>query len=103
MCADSAKECVKLLLSRDPSRRPTASDILQHEWLLEHGCADDRPVASEVLVRLAQFSRMNRLKQQAMRVSMSVYVCMGVGVGAALLPGVGRCPQKEGTRTGIFD
>ena len=34
--SDSAKEFITLLLQRDPDRRPTASEALKHEWILNN-------------------------------------------------------------------
>lgn len=57
------------MLVRDPKRRATAQQILQHEWMRENGCASDQPIQIEVLSRIKQFSAMNRLKKEALKVS----------------------------------
>ncbi len=56
------------MLARDPRDRATAREILQHEWMREHGCASDAPLQVEVVARMKQFAAMNRLKKEAMRV-----------------------------------
>lgn len=56
------------MLVRDPKRRATATQILQHEWMRENGCAADQPIQLEVLSRMKQFSAMNRLKKEALKV-----------------------------------
>ncbi len=56
------------MLQRDPKRRATAAEILKHEWMREHGCASDAPLQVEVVSRMKQFSAMNRLKKEAMKV-----------------------------------
>lgn len=63
-----AKDCVRKMLQRDPKRRATALEILQHEWMRENGVASDTPIEFEVLNRLQKFSAMNRLKQEALKI-----------------------------------
>lgn len=63
-----AKDCVRRMLQRDPKRRATATEILQHEWMRENGVASGEPMQFEVLNRLQKFSAMNRLKQEALKI-----------------------------------
>lgn len=72
--ADAAKDCVRRMLVREPKRRATAQQIMQHEWMRENGCAADQPIQLEVLSRIKQFSAMNRLKKEALKVC----VCVGL-------------------------
>ncbi|KAG2438170.1 hypothetical protein HXX76_005777 [Chlamydomonas incerta] len=65
--SEAAKDCVRRMLVRDPKRRATATQILQHEWMRENGCAADQPIQLEVLSRMKQFSAMNRLKKEALK------------------------------------
>ena len=65
---EAAKDCVRRMLVRDPKRRATAQQILQHEWMRENGVATDQPIQLEVLSRMKQFSAMNRLKKEALKV-----------------------------------
>ncbi|GLC50210.1 hypothetical protein PLESTB_000354500 [Pleodorina starrii] len=65
--SDAAKDCVRRMLVRDPKRRATAQQIMQHEWMRENGCAADQPIQLEVLSRIKQFSAMNRLKKEALK------------------------------------
>ncbi|GFR48541.1 hypothetical protein Agub_g10439 [Astrephomene gubernaculifera] len=65
--SDAAKDCVRRMLVRDPKRRATAQQILQHEWMRENGCAADQPIQLEVVSRIKQFSAMNRLKKEALK------------------------------------
>ncbi|GLI64986.1 hypothetical protein VaNZ11_008411 [Volvox africanus] len=65
--SDAAKDCVRRMLVRDPKRRATAQQILQHDWMRENGCAADQPIQLEVLSRIKQFSAMNRLKKEALK------------------------------------
>ncbi|CAJ1967313.1 unnamed protein product [Sphenostylis stenocarpa] len=64
----SAKDLVKKMLVRDPSKRITAFDVLRHPWIQVDGEAPDKPLDSAVLSRLKQFYAMNKLKKMALRV-----------------------------------
>ena len=57
------------MLQRDPKRRATALQILQHEWMRENGVASDRPLEMEVVTRIKKFSAGNRLKKEAIKAS----------------------------------
>jgi calcium-dependent protein kinase len=65
----AAKDCVRRMLVRDPRRRATATEILQHEWMREQGASQDgRELQPEILKRMKRFAGMNRLKKEALRV-----------------------------------
>ncbi|KAL9319324.1 hypothetical protein ACSQ67_015841 [Phaseolus vulgaris] len=64
----SAKDLVRKMLVRDPSKRITAFDVLRHPWIQVDGEAPDKPLDSAVLSRLKQFYAMNKLKKMALRV-----------------------------------
>lgn len=40
-----------------------------HPWIVDDTVAPDKPLGSAVLLRLKQFSAMNKLKKMALRVS----------------------------------
>ncbi|XP_040379075.1 calcium-dependent protein kinase 12 [Oryza brachyantha] len=65
--SENAKELIRQMLNRDPQKRITASQALEHRWLKEGG-ASDRPIDSAVLSRMKQFKAMNKLKQLALKV-----------------------------------
>ncbi|KAL6882635.1 hypothetical protein ACP4OV_011325 [Aristida adscensionis] len=65
--SESAKDLIRKMLNRDPKKRVTAAQALEHPWLKEGG-ASDRPIDSAVLSRMKQFKAMNKLKQLALKV-----------------------------------
>ncbi|KAM7500963.1 hypothetical protein LguiA_025377 [Lonicera macranthoides] len=64
----SAKDLVRKMLTPDPRKRITSSQVLDHPWLREGGEASDKPIDSAVLSRLKQFRAMNKLKKLALKV-----------------------------------
>lgn len=69
--SDAAKDCVKRMLARDPKKRLTAEQVLKHPWMKENGVASDAPFIPEVLTRMRQFTKMNKLKKEALKVCMA--------------------------------
>ncbi|GAA0175413.1 non-receptor serine/threonine protein kinase [Lithospermum erythrorhizon] len=66
LISHSAKDLVKKMLTRDPKRRITSAQVLEHPWIKE--VASDKPIDSAVLSRMKQFRAMNKLKQLALKV-----------------------------------
>ncbi|CAL5062531.1 unnamed protein product [Urochloa decumbens] len=66
--SESAKDLVRKMLARDPKKRLTSGQVLQHPWLREGGDASDKPIDSAVLSRMKQFRAMNKLKKMALKV-----------------------------------
>eukprot|EP01025_Chloroclados_australasicus_P028622 TRINITY_DN2836_c0_g1_i1.p1 TRINITY_DN2836_c0_g1~~TRINITY_DN2836_c0_g1_i1.p1 ORF type:complete len:483 (-),score=89.09 TRINITY_DN2836_c0_g1_i1:463-1911(-) len=66
--SEAAKDCVRCLLNADVSKRATASQILQHPWLVKEGVATDVSLDSVVLDRLKKFAAMNKVKKTALMV-----------------------------------
>lgn len=62
-----AKDCVRRMLQRDPSKRATAEEILKHPWMKENGLASDKPLDNAIVTRLNNFARMNRFTKEAMK------------------------------------
>lgn len=58
---------LKILLRRDPLKRPAASEALQHPWVKEEGTASDLPLSGTVVQRLQRFSTYGHLKQVVLR------------------------------------
>ncbi|EFH61975.1 predicted protein, partial [Arabidopsis lyrata subsp. lyrata] len=65
--SESAKDLVRKMLVRDPTRRLTAHQVLCHPWVQIDGVAPDKPLDSAVLSRMKQFSAMNKFKKMALR------------------------------------
>ncbi|CAL5015465.1 unnamed protein product [Urochloa decumbens] len=63
--SESAKDLIRKMLNRNPQRRITAAQALEHPWLKD---APDRPIDSAVMSRMKQFKAMNKLKQLALKV-----------------------------------
>ncbi|KAL5708951.1 non-specific serine/threonine protein kinase [Ranunculus cassubicifolius] len=66
--SESAKDLLRKMLAKDPKKRLTAHDVLRHPWVRVDGVAPDKPLDSEVLTRLKQFSALNKIKKLAIRV-----------------------------------
>eukprot|EP01026_Neomeris_dumetosa_P077859 TRINITY_DN840_c0_g1_i1.p1 TRINITY_DN840_c0_g1~~TRINITY_DN840_c0_g1_i1.p1 ORF type:complete len:408 (-),score=64.15 TRINITY_DN840_c0_g1_i1:368-1591(-) len=64
--SDAAKDCVKQLLTMDPSKRATSAQIMHHPWLIKEGVALDLELDSVVLKRMKQFAAMNKVKKVAL-------------------------------------
>lgn len=65
-----AKDFVKSLLQKDPRKRPTAIEALQHPWVREGGSGAANPEAklsSTVVQRLQMYGTFGRLKKAALR------------------------------------
>lgn len=54
------------IIPQDPRKRAKADEILQHQWMKEHGSASGAPLDNVILRRMQGFSAMNKLKQQAL-------------------------------------
>ncbi|KAM6543647.1 hypothetical protein CsatB_008094 [Cannabis sativa] len=64
----SAKDLIAKMLERDPTKRITAAEAIEHSWLKEDGETSDKPIDSAVLVRMKQFRAMNKMKKLALKV-----------------------------------
>eukprot|EP00270_Netrium_digitus_P007111 TRINITY_DN2064_c1_g1_i2.p1 TRINITY_DN2064_c1_g1~~TRINITY_DN2064_c1_g1_i2.p1 ORF type:complete len:534 (-),score=134.10 TRINITY_DN2064_c1_g1_i2:90-1691(-) len=60
-----AKDLVRKMLRQNPRERISAQEVLNHPWV---GGAPDAPMDAAVLMRLKQFSAMNKMKKLALRV-----------------------------------
>ncbi|XP_010448965.1 PREDICTED: calcium-dependent protein kinase 15 [Camelina sativa] len=65
--SESAKDLVRKLLTKDPKKRISAAQALEHPWI-RGGEAPDKPIDSAVLSRMKQFRAMNKLKKLALKV-----------------------------------
>ncbi|KXZ41221.1 hypothetical protein GPECTOR_640g749 [Gonium pectorale] len=47
--SEAAKDVIRKMLERNPARRATAAEVLQHEWVRENGSAAAAPLNNEVI------------------------------------------------------
>ncbi|XP_022886489.1 calcium-dependent protein kinase 21-like [Olea europaea var. sylvestris] len=64
--SNSAKDLVQKMLTKDPKKRITPAEVLEHPWV--KGQAPDKPIDNAVLSRMKQFRAMNKLKKLALKV-----------------------------------
>ncbi|KAL1537332.1 Calcium-dependent protein kinase 15 [Salvia divinorum] len=64
--SNSGKDLVRKMLTKDPKKRITSSEVLEHPWI--KGQASDKRIDSAVLSRMKQFRAMNKLKKLALKV-----------------------------------
>ncbi|KAL6987127.1 Calcium-dependent protein kinase 14 [Sarracenia purpurea var. burkii] len=84
----NAKDLVKKMLNRDPTRRLTAPQVLAHPWLQNAKKAPNVSLGESVRARLKQFSVMNKLKKNALKViaeHLSVEEVAGIKEGFELM------------------
>ncbi|KAL8130688.1 hypothetical protein V2J09_019843 [Rumex salicifolius] len=62
-----AKDLIRKMLIKDPRKRISAAEALEHPWLREGGDASDQPIDSAVLIRMKQFRAMNKFKKLALK------------------------------------
>lgn len=63
-----AKDLIRKLLVRDPDKRLTASEALQHKWLSQQHGLSDAPLDSVVVSRIQKFAANSRFKKAAIGV-----------------------------------
>ncbi|KAG1656568.1 hypothetical protein FOA52_009056 [Chlamydomonas sp. UWO 241] len=63
----SAVDLLKKLLERDPTRRPSAKEALEHPWIINAQGAQDLPLQGSVVQRLQRFSTYGALKQMILK------------------------------------
>ncbi|GJN11632.1 hypothetical protein PR202_ga29835 [Eleusine coracana subsp. coracana] len=64
--SESAKDLVRKMLARDPKKRLTSAQVLQHPWLREGGEASDKPIDSAVIASNLNEEEIKGLKQMFM-------------------------------------
>jgi len=65
------QDAVQQMMTYEPKQRPSAAEMLQHEWVREGGVAGDNVIVPEVLSRLREFASLNKLKKLALLVSLA--------------------------------
>jgi calcium-dependent protein kinase len=85
-----AREFVSALLDRDPAKRPTAREALQHPWL--KGDSQDRargkPLDASVVQRLQRFAQNSRFKRSVLQlIAEELLAAPAAGAGAGVVRG----------------
>ncbi|KAL3140553.1 hypothetical protein ABBQ32_005132 [Trebouxia sp. C0010 RCD-2024] len=62
-----AKDFVQHLLVKDPAKRASAIEALDHRWLQPEGTASEQPFESSIVQRLQNFGTFSRTKKIALR------------------------------------
>jgi len=62
-----AVSLLKQLLERDPKKRPSAKEALEHPWIRDAQGAADLPLGGSVIQRLQRFSTYGALKQMILK------------------------------------
>ncbi|KAL6957655.1 Calcium-dependent protein kinase 14 [Sarracenia purpurea var. burkii] len=84
----TTKDLVKKMLNRHPKQRLTAPQVLAHPWLQNAKKAPNVSLGESVRARLKQFSVMNKLKKNALKViaeHLSVEEVAGIKEGFELM------------------
>ncbi|KAK6946911.1 EF-hand domain [Dillenia turbinata] len=66
----STNDLVQKMLTQDPKKRITSSEVFDHPWIRGDGEASDMPIYSAVITRMKQCRAMNKLKKLALKVGM---------------------------------
>ncbi|KAG6537154.1 calcium-dependent protein kinase 20-like [Zingiber officinale] len=66
--SDYAKDLVRRMLERDPNKRLTAQQVLDHPWLQNGKKTPNVDLGENVRARFQQFSMMNKFKNKALKV-----------------------------------
>mmetsp|Transcript_12971 Transcript_12971/g.36475 ORF Transcript_12971/g.36475 Transcript_12971/m.36475 type:complete len:713 (-) Transcript_12971:770-2908(-) len=70
----AAKDLIMKMLQRDPNKRLSAAEALEHPWLQEDRRCDDKeatPFSDSIVQRLQRFGTYGRLKQMVLRTVVS--------------------------------
>ena len=64
-CSEEAKDLVKKILVKDPDKRPSASDIMDHPWIKKHyKKRDSHLINRDTLGTLKEFAKKNALQKE---------------------------------------
>ena len=64
-CSDEAKDLVKKILVKDPDKRPTANEVMEHLWIKKHlKKRDSNLINKDTLGTLKEFAKKNALQKE---------------------------------------
>ncbi|CAE7592544.1 CPK2 [Symbiodinium natans] len=66
--SDQAKDLIRALMTRNPSRRCTAEQALNNHWINEHSSTGDHALNAETVDNLRSYCRANVIKKLALQV-----------------------------------
>lgn len=64
--SDEAKDLIRNLIQKDPSKRLTAEEALKHEWIKQTHSSTEVPLSPSVILSMNRFVQMERLKREAL-------------------------------------
>eukprot|EP00931_Biecheleriopsis_adriatica_P116402 TRINITY_DN92042_c0_g1_i1.p1 TRINITY_DN92042_c0_g1~~TRINITY_DN92042_c0_g1_i1.p1 ORF type:complete len:527 (+),score=107.04 TRINITY_DN92042_c0_g1_i1:60-1583(+) len=64
--SDAAKDFIVRMLTKDPSRRPSAEELLNHAWITNKADAPNGTVSQDLGVNLKRFQANSRMKKLAL-------------------------------------
>ncbi|KAJ0477306.1 putative protein kinase CAMK-CDPK family [Helianthus annuus] len=67
---ENAQQLVKDMLSFDPKKRPSAAEVLDHQWLKDNGVV--HPLDKLIFKKIKQFRAMNKFKKVALKILMGM-------------------------------
>lgn len=65
--SSGAKRCIRRMLQKNASRRPSAREMLKDKWIMKNGTASSKPLNNAVVKRFKRFTAYNSLKKEVLR------------------------------------
>lgn len=67
--SDAAKDCIRGMLERDPRKRATAQQVLEHEWMRDDGVAPAAPLehGDQLVGRISALGAVDRFRKEVVK------------------------------------
>lgn len=92
--SDEAKDFIKMLLDKDPKKRPSARDALRHPWL--QGDASDRtggkPISRQVVQRIQRYAQGSVFRRTVLQSVAEELLASRLGGDTVHSTGIGAAP-----------